>query len=81
MTILEQKLLERIARLQIEQQQQVLAFVEQLSVTARRYSARELMRLPLAERNAILHAQLVQSNDEDFETFEAYSEDDIDATV
>ncbi len=38
------------------------------------------MRLPVEERNAILQGQLAQAADEDFEMFEAYSEENLDDT-
>lgn len=81
MNAIEQKILEKISHLEAEQQQRVLDFVEQLTTPLRHYTARELMQMPAHERNAIIRAQLEQSVDEDFETFEAYSEEDLDATI
>ena len=42
----------------------------------KRYSARELMKLPFEERNNLVMAALELAVDEDFEVFEAYSEED-----
>jgi hypothetical protein len=81
MNPIEKAILEKISHLNQEQQQRVLEFVEDLAAPVGRYSARDLMRLPIEERNAILQAQLAQASDEDFETFEAYSEEDLDAAI
>jgi hypothetical protein len=80
MNAIEQQILEKVSRLEPAQKQRVLAFVEQIAAQQQHYTARELMRLPFEERNAILQAQLAQAVDEDFETFEAYSEEDLDDT-
>ena len=77
---IEQQILEKVRRLEAAQKQRVLAFVEQIATPKQHYTARELMRLPIEERNAILQAQLAQAADEDFETFEACSEEDLDDT-
>lgn len=76
MSAIERELIERISQLNVDKQQRVLEFVRNLESDApvRRYSARELMKLPLEERNRILIEQLAQAADEDFEIFEAYSE-------
>ena len=66
----DQQILQKVSRLEPAQKQHVLAFVEQLEAHTQNYTARELMRLPIEERNAILHAQLAQAAEEDFETFE-----------
>jgi hypothetical protein len=42
----------------------------------KRYSACELMKLPLEERNRLVITAFELSVDEDFEIFEAYSEED-----
>ena len=80
MNAIEQQILEKVSHLAPAQKQRVLAFVEQIAAQKQPYTARELMRLPLEERNAILQAQVAQAADEDFETFEAYSEEDLDDT-
>jgi hypothetical protein len=75
---IDQQILEKVSRLEPAQKQRVLAFVEQMAAQKQQYTARELMKLPVEERNAILQAQLAQAADEDFEMFEAYSEEDLD---
>jgi hypothetical protein len=76
---IEQQLFEKISHLSADQQQRVLEFVEELEAPRHQYSAQELMRLPPAQREAILRAQLEMAANEDFELFEAYSEEDLDA--
>lgn len=77
---IEQQLLDKIGHLSTDQQQRVLEFVEELEGTRRQYTAQELMRLPPTQRETILRAQLEMAENEDFELFEAYSEEDLDAT-
>src|SRR5260370_28606220 len=74
---IEQQILEKVSGLELEQKQRVLAFVEQIATQNKQYTALELMQLPFEERNTILQAQLAQAADEDFETFEAYSDEDL----
>ena len=81
MNTIEQVILAKVSQLEIDQQRRVLAFLEQLGSLLQHYSARDLMRLLSAERNAILQDQLALSVNEDFEMFEAYSEEDIDAAI
>jgi hypothetical protein len=71
MNAIEKKILEKLSRLEDDQQRRVLEFVEQLTMPTRRYTARELMQVPVHERNTILRAQLERFADEKFETFEA----------
>jgi hypothetical protein len=80
MNTVERELIERIHHLDEEKQRQVLEFVQTIETPTeqKRYSARELMKLPFAERNRILLEQLERAANEDFETFEAYSEEEID---
>jgi hypothetical protein len=42
------------------------------------FSARELMKLPLAQRERIIAEAFALAAEEDFEIFEAYSEEDFD---
>jgi hypothetical protein len=77
MSTLEQEILERINKLDSEKQQRVLEFVSQLE-DERPLSARELMKLPYAERQRRVKAAFEAAANEDFETFEAYSEEPID---
>jgi hypothetical protein len=80
MSAVEQELIEKINHLSPEQQQQVLEFVEHLERRApqKTYSARELMRLPHEERQRLVHAAFALAADEEFEIFEAYSEEEFD---
>jgi len=78
MNSVEEQILEKVSRLEPAQKQRVLAFVEQIAAQKQHYTARELMRLPYEERNAILQAQLTQATEENFEIFEAYSEENLD---
>ena len=85
MSALEDELIEKIRRMDLKQQQRVLEFVETIenpkqptSTQQKYYSARELMKLPLEERNRLVSEALQSSWDEDFEIFEAYDEDDFD---
>ncbi len=73
MSALERELLERFNHLDAERQQWVLDFVRKIENTApkRVYSSLELMKLPLAEREAYIKAAFEAASDEDFETFEA----------
>ena len=70
MNAIEQKTFEKLSHLEVEQQRRVLEFVEQLTTPIRHYTARELMQVPVHERNTILFAQLERFADEKFETFE-----------
>lgn len=78
MSALEHEILVHLQRLSEPQKQQVLEFVRSIDPPpspARTYSARELMKLPYEERHRILLEQLALSANEDFEIFEAYSEE------
>jgi hypothetical protein len=77
---IEQEITTRVQQLSEEHKQQVLEFVQRIEspVQKKTYSARELLRLPSEERNRLIIDALERSADEDFEIFEAYSEDDFD---
>jgi hypothetical protein len=77
MTTIEQEIIERISKLDSENQRRVLHFVTQLEAEPP-LSARELLKLPYEERQAHIKAAIESSAHEDFETFEAYSEEFID---
>ena len=74
MSTLEQEIVERISKLDSKSQQRVLDFVVQLE-NERPLSVRELSKLPAKERQAHIKAAFEASANEDFETFEAYSEE------
>lgn len=58
--------------------QQILEKVSCLEPAPKQpYTACARIRLPIEEQNAILQAQRAQSTNEDFEMFEAYSEEDL----
>jgi hypothetical protein len=76
MSAIEQEILQRFHRLAPEHQRQVLAFLEQLE-RERPLSALELLRLPAEERQRRVQAAIAAAADENFETFEAYSEESI----
>lgn len=78
-----QLLIEKFTRLDEPHQHAVLEFVSQMETdmeqpTVQTYTPLELMALPLAERNRILAEQFTRAADEDFEIFEAYSDEDFD---
>jgi hypothetical protein len=78
MTPITHELLELVEKLDEHQQQQVLNYVRQLTAPARRYyTALELLELPAEEREHYVEASFKSSQHEDFEIFEAYSEDDL----
>jgi hypothetical protein len=77
MSAIEQELIDKIRHLNEDQQRYVLEFVRKLE-SPKRLTARELMQLPLEERQRIVAESIAAAADEDFETFEAYSEEDFD---
>jgi len=76
MNVLEQEIIEKFQQLEPSARQRVLGFLEQLE-HERPLSALELMRLPAEERQRRVQAAIASAADEDFETFEAYSEEAI----
>ena len=61
MTTLEQELIEKISHLDEDKQRRILEFVEtieKVNPVERTYTAQELMRLPLEERNRVAKAAL-----------------------
>jgi CHAD domain-containing protein len=79
MSAIEQEILQRIRNLPPEHQRRVLDFVTRLE-EERPLSARELMQLPAEERQRRVQAAIASAaeefhRDEDFETFEAYTEE------
>ena len=77
MSTLEQEILERINKLDSEKQQRVLEFVAQLEKD-RPLTLAELRKLLPKERQAHIKAAFEAAANEDFEIFEAYSEEPID---
>lgn len=74
MTSVEQELIERISHLNTDQQRRVLDFVRSFeeSEPPKSYSARDLMKLPLQERNQLVIQALERS------TNNAYGDTDLD---
>lgn len=86
MSALREELLAKIARLNETQQRRVLEFVRQIETIEtpqpeRHYTALELMQMPYDERNRILAERVALAADEDFEVFEANSDEDFDDYV
>jgi hypothetical protein len=78
MNALEEKILERVRQLDEANQRRVLEFAESIGASLEQpLSARDLMRLPAAERNRLARAALERSQAEAVELFEAYGEDDL----
>lgn len=73
---IEQQIIEHLRSLDDRQKQRVLEFVNTLKPTT---SARELLSLPAEEREQLVAAAFEAAAEEDFETFEAYSEEELDA--
>ena len=76
MNVLEKEIIEKFQQLEPSARQRVLGFLEQLE-HERPLPALELMRLPAEERQRRVQAAIASAADEDFETFEAYSEEAI----
>ena len=90
---IEQQIADKLRSLSEEQKRQVLDFVTHAETEGRTrapaergsraaslqppYSARELMRLPRAERQRLVDEALKSAADENFEVFEAYSEEEM----
>lgn len=76
MATLEQELMEKISHLNEDGKRQVLDFVE--TITPRFYSLDELIAMPPEARSKAVAASFAATADEDFEIFEANSEEDFD---
>lgn len=77
MTALEQEILTRLSKLDERQQRRVLDFITTLQTPTAKfyYTAQDLLLLPADERERIIAESFAA--DEDFEIFEANSEDDF----
>ena len=76
MNVLEKEIIEKFQQLEPSARQRVLGFLEQLEHD-HPLSAIELMRLPAEERQRRVQAAIASAADEDFEIFEAYSEEAV----
>jgi hypothetical protein len=77
MSAIQQELLEKISHLDEAQQRRVLEFVDQIA-SPHHYTPSELLSLPPEERDRIMREAFDRAADEEFEIFEAYSEEDMD---
>ena len=88
MPVSEHQILEAVRQTPTERWDEVLAFVENLRTPVAptkppsQWTAAELLKLPLAERETILTEQAARagadySNDPELTAFEAYGEDDL----
>jgi hypothetical protein len=79
MTSVEHELLEKISHMDLDKQSRVLEFIQSIEEAQpeKTYSARELMKLPVQERNRIVLQALERSSDEDIELFDAYGKTDL----
>jgi hypothetical protein len=80
MSVLEETIMQQVRQLSPEQQADVLKYINQVNQTpsTKPMSPVEIMRLPLAERQRILQASMQAAADEDFEVFEANTDEDFD---
>jgi hypothetical protein len=74
----EEEIIQRVRELEIEQQKRVREFIRGLATQPEKsssaiYSARELLKLPLDERNRIIAAAIDRVADDDIELFEAFT--------
>ncbi len=83
MASLEHEILEKVMHLSIDQKRKVLEFVDTREAFSepRKYSARDLLQLPPEERNRLMTAAIELAVNEEFETFEAYSEESVDEST
>ncbi len=77
MSTLEQELIEKISHLDEDQKRHILEIVETME-KPRTYTALELLELPVEERENYIARSFELAANEDFEIFEAYSEEDFD---
>ncbi|MDX2076358.1 MAG: hypothetical protein SFZ02_07990 [bacterium] len=79
MTTIEQEILTLIGQMDENQQHQLLDTARQLIQKPHRYyTAVELLELPEEERERYMAWSFAQAENEEFEIFEAYSEEDSD---
>lgn len=73
---IEQEIVEKFRQLEPDAKERVLNLLGRLA-DDHSLSALELMRLPAEERQRRVQAAIEAAADEDFETFEAYSEESV----
>jgi hypothetical protein len=72
-----QTIIDNLDKLSETQQESILTHLMAYIHENRHYSARELIKLPRELRNYLVYAALARADNEDFEIFEAYSEEDL----
>lgn len=79
MAAIEQEILDKLTKMSEAQKRRVLEFIRDIEAPPQKtYSARELLKLPLEQRSQIVAESLALAANEEFEVFEAYSEEDFD---
>lgn len=78
MSAVRDELITLIERMNDVQQNRLLEAAREIAEKEHMYTARELLKLPRAERELIMRRAFQQAADESFEVFEAYSEEMID---
>ena len=77
MELLEQEIIDKFQQLAPDAQARVLDFLEHIR-QSRPLSALEIMQLPIEERQKYVQSAIASATNEDFEIFEAYSEEALD---
>jgi hypothetical protein len=76
---IEQQIMNYVNRLDDAGKRKVLEFAAQAAGhRPGHYSARELLKMPTVERDRLVAEAFASAAEEDFETFEAFSEEQID---
>lgn len=75
---IDQQIIEAIRRLDDSQKRQVLNYVRQTLRQKSSYAVWELLQLPPDERERQIASAFEAAAQEDFEVFEAYSQEDLD---
>ena len=75
---IQDELLHLFEQMDENQRHQLLHAARQIVQPTRHYTALELMAFPIEERERLVAESIAQAADEDFEIFEAYSEEDMD---
>ena len=80
MSMIEQEIIDRVRRLNDDQKRHVLDYLRQVESAgfSSGLSARDLMKLSPDELQQHIMNSLALAAEEDFETFEAYSEEPLD---
>jgi hypothetical protein len=79
MAAIEEEIMDKIRHLDETAKRRVLEFVNSIELPPQSpYRASALMKLPFEERERLVRAAIAASADQDFEIFEAYTEEDLD---